>query len=75
MLFNFAISSEKPKRLLTKAEIMDKKRKLKEKFNAEYDGKDGETGGTYYDELKQDATKQAEVSIRCVLMSESNYTV
>lgn len=45
---------------MTKAELMEKKRKLKEKFDAEYDGKDGD-GGTYYDELKQEATKQAEV--------------
>lgn len=45
---------------MTKAEILEKKRKLKEKFDAEYDDKDG-NGGTYYDELKQEASKQAEV--------------
>lgn len=46
---------------MTKAELIEKKRKLKEKFDAEYDEKDGD-GGTYYDDLKQEASKQAEVS-------------
>lgn len=47
---------------MTKAEIFEKKRKLKEKFDAEYDDK-GEGGATYYDELKQETSKQAEVRI------------
>lgn len=47
---------------MTKVELIEKKRKLKEKFDAEYDDKDGE-GGTYYDDLKQEASKQAEVRI------------
>ncbi|XP_008485765.1 ribosome biogenesis protein BMS1 homolog, partial [Diaphorina citri] len=39
---------DKPK---TRAELMEKKRKLKEQFDAEYDDKDG-GGNTYYDDLK-----------------------
>lgn len=38
---------------------MERKMKLKEKFNAEYDDKGGDSA--HYDELKQEATKQAEV--------------
>lgn len=53
--------TEKPKREMTKAELLEKKQKLKEKFNAEYDEKDGESG-TYYDDLKQEMTKQAELN-------------
>lgn len=52
---------EKPKREMTKAEILEKKRRLKEKFDAEYDDKDGE-GHSYYDGLKQEMSHQAEVS-------------
>lgn len=39
---------------------MEKKLKLKEKFDAEYDDKDG--GKTYYDELKEEVNLQAQVS-------------
>jgi ribosome biogenesis protein BMS1 len=46
-------------RKLTKEELQEKKRKLKEKFDAEYDDKDG--GKTYYDELKQEVDQQAQV--------------
>jgi ribosome biogenesis protein BMS1 len=46
---------------LTKEELQEKKRKLKEKFDAEYDDKDG--GKTYYDELKQEVDQQAQVSV------------
>lgn len=53
--------SEKPKRELTKAELVEKKQKLKEKFDAEYDDNDVEKGNSYYDELKQETTKQTEV--------------
>lgn len=44
---------------LTREELQEKKRKLKEKFDAEYDDKDG--GKTYYDELKQEVDQQAQV--------------
>jgi ribosome biogenesis protein BMS1 len=44
---------------LTKEELQEKKRKLKEKFDAEYDEKDG--GKTYYDELKEEVDQQAQV--------------
>lgn len=40
---------------------MEKKRKLKERFDAEYDEKDGEEN-SFYDGLKKEATVQAEVS-------------
>ncbi|KAI5749614.1 hypothetical protein M8J76_008765 [Diaphorina citri] len=49
---------DKPK---TRAELMEKKRKLKEQFDAEYDDKDG-GGNTYYDDLKTQATRQAELN-------------
>uniref|UniRef100_A0A8D8PLR9 Ribosome biogenesis protein BMS1 homolog n=1 Tax=Cacopsylla melanoneura TaxID=428564 RepID=A0A8D8PLR9_9HEMI len=49
---------EKPK---TRAEMIEKKRKLKEQFDAEYDDKDG-GGNTYYDDLKTQATRQAELN-------------
>lgn len=52
--------SEKP---LTKAELMEKKKKLKEKFDADYDEKDGEDNA-FYDGLKKDATMQAEVCVK-----------
>ena len=55
------LRSETPKHELGKSELIEKKRKLKEKFDAEYDNND-EKDGSYYHELKQDATKQAEVS-------------
>ncbi|XP_069693908.1 ribosome biogenesis protein BMS1 homolog isoform X2 [Periplaneta americana] len=45
---------------LTKEELQEKKRKLKEKFDAEYDDKDG--GKTYYDELKQEVDQQAQLN-------------
>jgi hypothetical protein len=45
---------------LTKDELQEKKQKLKEKFDAEYDDKDG--GKTYYDELKQEVDQQAQVT-------------
>lgn len=50
-------ADEKPKRELTKEELMEKKQKLKEKFNAEYDEKGGD--GTFYDDLKNETTKQS----------------
>ncbi|KAK3932873.1 Ribosome biogenesis protein BMS1-like protein [Frankliniella fusca] len=42
---------------LTKKEIMEKKMKLKEKFDAEYDEQDG--GKSFYDELKAEVDQQA----------------
>ncbi|XP_043485918.1 ribosome biogenesis protein BMS1 homolog, partial [Polistes fuscatus] len=42
-----------------KKQLLEKKRKLKEQFNAEYDN--GETK-TYYDELRQEVDKQAEIN-------------
>jgi ribosome biogenesis protein BMS1 len=52
------VAEGKPK-TLTRDELQEKKRKLKEKFDAEYDDKDGEK--TYYDELKQEVDQQAQV--------------
>lgn len=52
---------EKPKREMSREELLEKKKKLKEKFNTEYDEKDGD-GGTYYDDLKQELSKQAELN-------------
>ncbi|KAG8327224.1 Glycoside hydrolase 2 (Mannanase, beta-galactosidase) [Homalodisca vitripennis] len=49
---------EKP---LTKAELVEKKKKLKEKFDAEYDEKDGEEN-TFYDGLRKEASMQAELN-------------
>uniref|UniRef100_A0A1B6KVB2 Bms1-type G domain-containing protein n=1 Tax=Graphocephala atropunctata TaxID=36148 RepID=A0A1B6KVB2_9HEMI len=46
---------------LTKAELVEKKKKLKAKFNAEYDEKDGEEN-SFYDGLKKDASMQAELN-------------
>jgi ribosome biogenesis protein BMS1 len=48
-------------RKLTKEDLQEKKRKLKEKFDAEYDDRDG--GKTYYDELKQEVDQQAQVPV------------
>lgn len=45
---------------MTKEQLMEKKKKLKEKFDMEYDN--GEAEETYFDELKIEAGKQAEVS-------------
>ncbi|MEE6488718.1 hypothetical protein FKM82_015336 [Ascaphus truei] len=39
---------------------LDKKRKLKERFNAQYD--DGETDATYFDDLKGEMQKQAQLN-------------
>jgi len=40
--------------------LIEKKKKLKEKFDAEYDEVDG--GKTYYDELKQEMSQQAQLN-------------
>ncbi|CAH0768758.1 unnamed protein product [Bemisia tabaci] len=53
--------SKEPEEPMTKEKLMEKKRKLKEKFDAEYDDKTGE-GSSYYDDLKQEASKQAELN-------------
>jgi ribosome biogenesis protein BMS1 len=53
--------AEGKSRKMTKEELQEKKRKLKEKFDAEYDDKDG--GKTYYDELKQEVDQQAQVPV------------
>lgn len=42
---------------------MEKKKKLKEKFDADYDEKDGDDNA-FYDGLKKDATMQAEVCVK-----------
>lgn len=49
---------EKPNKPLTEDELIEKKKKLKEKFDENYDDKDG-THSTYYDELKEETSKQA----------------
>lgn len=51
---------EEKSKNMTKEELQEKKRKLKEKFDAEYDGKDG--GKMYYDELKQEVDQQAQLN-------------
>ncbi|CAH1392434.1 unnamed protein product [Nezara viridula] len=45
-----------------KEELLDKKRKLKEKFDAEYDKKGDDDEDTYFDDLKSEANKQAELN-------------
>lgn len=45
---------------MTKKEIMEKKMKLKEKFNAEYDEQEG--GKSFYDELKAEVNQQAQLN-------------
>lgn len=52
---------EKPNKPLTKDELIEKKKKLKEQFDEEYDDKDG-TQSTYYDNLKEEASKQAQLN-------------
>lgn len=44
-----------------KKKLLEKKRRLKERFNAEYD--DGDS--TYFDDLKEEMQKQAEVNRLC----------
>ena len=51
--------AEGKRKTLTREELQEKKRKLKEKFDAEYDDKD--EGKTYYDEPKQEVFQQAQV--------------
>ncbi|CAG2063084.1 unnamed protein product, partial [Timema podura] len=45
---------------LTKEQIAEKKRKLKEKFDAEYDDQEG--GKSFYDELKKEVDQQAQLN-------------
>uniref|UniRef100_A0A2S2QUK6 Ribosome biogenesis protein BMS1 n=2 Tax=Sipha flava TaxID=143950 RepID=A0A2S2QUK6_9HEMI len=52
---------EKPNKPLTEDELIEKKKKLKEQFDENYDDKDG-TPSTYYDELKEEASKQAQLN-------------
>lgn len=51
------MSKPEPEEEEKKKERMDKKRKLKEMFDAEYD--EGDT--TYFDDLKEEMHKQAQV--------------
>ncbi|XP_049767714.1 ribosome biogenesis protein BMS1 homolog [Schistocerca cancellata] len=44
----------------SREKLLEKKRKLKEKFDNEYDEQEG--GKTYYDELKQEADMQAQLN-------------
>lgn len=44
----------------TRKRLVEKKRKLKEQFDAEYDEQDG--GKTYYDELKNEMDQQAQLN-------------
>ncbi|XP_034238787.1 ribosome biogenesis protein BMS1 homolog isoform X2 [Thrips palmi] len=52
--------SKKPSKPMSKKEIMDKKMKLKERFNAEYDEQEG--GKSFYDELKAEVNQQAQLN-------------
>lgn len=54
------IVEDKPKRDMNKEELLEKKQKLKEKFDADYDNKDGD--GTYYDDLRNEMTKQSQLN-------------
>lgn len=51
------MSKPEPEEEEKKKERMDKKRKLKEMFDAEYD----EGDATYFDDLKEEMHKQAQV--------------
>lgn len=51
---------EKPNKPLTEDELIEKKKKLKEQFDEDYDNK--EAPSTYYDELKEEASKQAQLN-------------
>lgn len=57
-------SADKSEENLTPEEVrkrlIEKKRKLKEQFNAEYDG--GESKKTYYDDLKEEMDHQAQLN-------------
>jgi len=50
---------EKPNKPLTEDELIEKKKKIKEQFDEDYDNKEG---ATYYDELKEEASKQAQLN-------------
>jgi len=52
---------EKPNKPLTEDELIEKKKKLKEQFDENYDDKE-EGPSTYYDELKEEASKQAQLN-------------
>lgn len=52
---------EKPDKPLTTDELIEKKKKLKEQFDEDYDDKEG-VPSTYYDELKQETSKQAQLN-------------
>lgn len=52
--------NEEPSKPLTKKEIMEKKMKLKEKFDAEYDEQEG--GKSFYDELKDEVNQQSQLN-------------
>nr|CAD7392673.1 unnamed protein product [Timema cristinae] len=51
---------QRSNKTLTKEQIAEKKRKLKEKFDAEYDDQEG--GKSFYDELKKEVDQQAQES-------------
>lgn len=51
--------TEKPNKPLTKDELIEKKKKIKEQFDEDYDNKEEMT---YYDELKEEASKQAQLN-------------
>lgn len=52
---------EKPNKPLTEDELIEKKKKLKQQFDENYDDKE-EAPSTYYDELKEEASKQAQLN-------------
>nr|CAD7574514.1 unnamed protein product [Timema californicum] len=51
---------QRSNKTLTKEQIAEKKRKLKEKFDAEYDDQEG--GKSFYDELKKEVDQQAQLN-------------
>lgn len=52
---------QKPNKPLTEDELIEKKKKLKEQFDEDYDEKE-DAPSTYYDELKEEASKQAQLN-------------
>ncbi|XP_050538597.1 ribosome biogenesis protein BMS1 homolog [Daktulosphaira vitifoliae] len=52
---------QKPNKPLTEEELKEKKKKLKQQFDEDYDDKEGGPN-TYYEELKEEASRQAQLN-------------
>ena len=55
----YALTSSSDKEQLTRKQMIEKKKKLKAMFDAEYDDKEG---SSFYDDLKRDLDQQAQVT-------------